>query len=215
MKEFLWSLITHTSNHIKFPTSSLGIIAVNSLIGRKEKSRNGKSIEDHTCYKSEHKKKHQNKSTHFLQNTFAWSRNIFPAVKILICILGLLFQWCCLFSCRISHPKPPWAPQSCLLQFQLIWTELGWSMTSPSISVLPCFWGWWHRERRAQEISSFLCQSSSFSGCWQCSGKENPKENTEVWSGGTRRARRWSRDTSTPVPVCGTHTHPSPVGLQV
>lgn len=101
-------------------------------------------------------KKHQNEralSTIHIYFAFAWSRNMFPAVKILISILGLLFECSCLFCCRISHPQLPWAPHSRLLQFQLIWTELGWSMTSPNISVSSSFWGWWHRERGAQGIS--------------------------------------------------------------
>lgn len=89
-------------------------------------------------------KKNQNKTT--LSATpiycvFSWSRSTFSAVKILISTLRLLFPWCCLFCWRISPPKPPWAPHSCLLQLQLLWTELGPSMASPNISVLPSILG--------------------------------------------------------------------------
>lgn len=164
------------------------------------------------------RKKHQNKATLSATHVFAlaWSRNMFPAAKILMSTLGLLFQCCCLFCCRISHPKPPWASQSCLLQFQLTWTELGWSVTSPNISVLPSFWGWWHRERRGQEISSFLCQSSSFSGSWQCSGKENPKEDAEGFAGGSRQGPGDGAGTPPLLSLCVALTHiPSPGGLKV
>lgn len=163
-------------------------------------------------------KKYQNKTTlsaTHIYFAFAWSRNMFPAVKILISILGLLFQCCCLFCCRIFHPKPPWAPHSCLLQFQLIWTEVRWPMSSPNISVLPSFWGWWHRERRAQEIPPFLCESS-FSGSWQCSGKENPKGNAELFAGGTRQGPGHGAGIPPHLSLCVALPHtPSLVGLKV
>lgn len=134
---------------------------------------------------------------------------MFPAVKILISIFGLLFQCSCLFCCRISHPKLPWASHSRLLQLQLTWTELGWSVASPNISVSVVIFLGLVTQGKEGTRNLFLCQSSSFPGSSQCNGKENPKGNAEVFAGGSQaRARRWSRDTSTLPCVWHWHTPP-------
>lgn len=142
-------------------------------------------------------KKNQNKTT--LSATpiyfaFAWSRSTFSAVKILISILRLLFPCCCLFCWRISPPKPPWAPHSCLLQLQLLWTELGPSMASPNISVLPSVLGAGDSGKGGHKKSLPSCVRADF-----VEGKPQRECRGVCW-GHQARARTWSRDISTPVP---------------
>lgn len=137
---------------------------------------------------------------------------MFPAVKILISILGLLFQCSCLFCCRISHPKLPWASHNRLLQFQLTWTELGWSVTSPNISVSVVIFLGLVTQGKEGTRNLFLCQSSSFPGSSQCNGKENPEGSAEVFAGGSRQGPGDGAGTPPHFPVCGTDTHPLPCG---
>lgn len=215
IKEFLWTLITHTSNHITFPTPSLGIISVNNHIGRNEKSRNGKSIKITPVTKQNIMKKHQNKTTLSATHIFpfAWSRNMFPAAKILMSTLGLLFNAAVYFVVGFLTQR---APHSCLLQFQLIWIDdLDWSpwviCDQPQYLSVAIFLGLVTQGKEGKR-NLFFPVSEQRLFCFlamQWEGKPQ-RECRDVYWGHQTRARRWNRNTSPPVSVCGTHTHPLP-----
>lgn len=158
-------------------------------------------------------KKHQSKATlsaTHISFAFAWSRNLFPAAKILISILGLLFQCCCLFCGRIPHPKPPWAPHSCLLLFQLIWTELGWSVTSPNISVLPSFFGAGDMGKGGHKKSLPSCvRAAAFLDAGDAVGRKSPKGMQRCLLGAPGKGWEMEQGHLHTCP-CVWHSHTSP-----
>lgn len=161
-------------------------------------------------------KKHQNKTTLFAAHiyfTFAWSRNMFLAVKILISILGWLFPCCWLFCCRIS-PQSPSEPlrAACCSSSS---SGPSWGDPCPAPIFQCChLLGLVTQGKEGTRNPSFpVWEQLLWILALQGEGKPQRERRGVCW-GHQARARTWSRDTSTAVPVCGTHTHPLPSGAE-
>lgn len=78
-------------------------------------------------------------------------------------------------------------------------------------SLLSSFWGWWHRERRAQEISSCV-RAAAFLDPPNAMGRKTLKGMQRCLLGAARQGPGDGAGTPPHFPVCGTDTHPLPCG---